>query len=55
MTFTAKYTDDGTTDILTEMTNAMKNVATNNLVPEGLVIDPNSIQTSGKLNQLVVL
>ena len=54
MTFTAIYTDDGTTDILTEMTNAMKNVATNNLVP-GVVIDPDSIQTSGKLNQLVVL
>ena len=45
--FTAKYQDDGVTDILTSMTNATKNAATLSLIP-GVDIDPNSIQTSGK-------
>ena len=45
--FTAKYLDDGVTDILTAMTDAMTNAATLSLIP-GVDIDPDSIQTSGK-------
>ena len=46
--FTAKFLNDGVTDVLTSMTDAMTNAAIYNMIP-GVVIDPNSIQNYSKL------